>query len=195
MPDLDTRSSDFRIIPREFIRYKFLNSLFLGLSVGSIFVVYTPLNPSIYSVGGIALAVGMLVVAKFYEKIMNIGYFFKISLLVEIVMLLIITYFILNPYNYMSALIVYIGYQLTFVFGSYLIRAETMILKKDKLLSMVDSAKQIGYLVGMAGSYVFYKVLSYLGVSDKKDQVFDLHFLLFVCEAVVIWFLLKSFGR
>jgi predicted MFS family arabinose efflux permease len=195
MPDLDTRSSDLRIIPREFIRYKFLNSLFLGLSVGAIFVVYRPLNPSIYSVGGIALAVGMLIVAKFYEKIMNIGYFFKISLLVEIVMLLIIAYFILNPYNYMSALIVYIGYQLTFVFGSYLIRAETMILKKDKLLTMVDSAKQIGYLTGMAGSYIFYKVLSYLGVSDKKDQVYDLHFLLFVCEVAVIWFLLRSFKK
>ena len=193
MPDLDTRSSDLRIIPREYIKYKFFNSLFLGLSVGAIFVVYTPLNPSIYSVGGIALAIGMLIVAKFYEKIMNIGYFFKISLLVEIVMLLIIAFFILNPYNYMSALMVYIGYQLTFVFGSYLIRAETMILKKDKLLSMVDSSKQIGYLVGMAGSYIFYKVLDKMGISDKKDQVFDLHFLLFVCELGVIWFLLRSF--
>jgi len=194
MPDLDTSSSDLRIIPREFIRYKFLNSLFLGLSVGAIFVVYTPLKPSIYSVGGIALAIGMLIVAKFYEKIMNINYFFKISLLVEIVMLIIIAFFILNPYNYMSALMVYIGYQLTFVFGSYLIRAETMILKKDKLLSMVDSSKQIGYLVGMAGSYIFYKVLDKMGISDKRDQVFDLHFLLFVCELGVIWFLLRSFS-
>jgi len=193
MPDLDTRSSDLRIIPREYIKYKFFNSLFLGLSVGAIFVVYTPLNPSIYSVGGIALAIGMLIVAKFYEKIMNINYFFKISLLVEIVMLIIIAFFMLNPYNYMSALMVYIGYQLTFVFGSYLIRAETMILKKDKLLSMVDSSKQIGYLVGMAGSYIFYKVLDKMGISDKKDQVFDLHFLLFVCELGVIWFLLRSF--
>ena len=37
------------IRPTAFIRYKFLNSLFLGLSVGAVFVLYTPLSPAVFS--------------------------------------------------------------------------------------------------------------------------------------------------
>jgi len=180
---------------REFIRYKFLNSLFLGLSVGSIFVIYTPLNPSIYSIGGIALAVGILLVARFYEKIMNIDSFFKISLLVEIVILTVILYFLFYPYSYKSALFVYSGYQLTFMFGSYLLRAETKIVKKDRLLTMIDSAKQFGYLIGMGISYIIYKSFEHFGIESKKDQVYDLHFLLIICELLIIYFLIRSFKR
>ena len=40
------------IRPAAFIRYKFLNSLFLGLSVGAVFVLYTPLSPAVFSAGG-----------------------------------------------------------------------------------------------------------------------------------------------
>ncbi len=185
-----------RFIPREFIRYKFFNSFFLGLSVGSIFVVYAPLNPSIYSLGGIELAICMLIVARFYHRIMNIYYFYRISLLVEFVMLAIILFFLAKPYEYMSAFIVYVGYQLTFVFGSYLLRAETLIAKKDRLLTMIDSAKQVGYLVGMGISYIFYKLCDLaFGISDKNTQVYNLHFLLFGCELAVIWFLVRSFKR
>jgi len=61
---------------REFLKYKFLNSFFLGISLGTIFVLYEPLKPSIYSLGGIALALGMLGVAKLYEKIMTLAYFY-----------------------------------------------------------------------------------------------------------------------
>ena len=43
------------ILPEWFIRYKFFNSLFLGLSVGAIFTLYAPLEPSIYSLGGVFL--------------------------------------------------------------------------------------------------------------------------------------------
>ena len=46
------------IRPAAFIRYKFLNSLFLGLSVGAVFVLYTPLSPAVFSAGGIGLALG-----------------------------------------------------------------------------------------------------------------------------------------
>ena len=113
---------------RKFIAYKFFNSLFLGLSVGTIFIIYTPLEPSIYSLGGVLLAISMLVIAKFYTKILNRYYFFRISFLVEIVMLSLIIYFLLASYGYTTALIVYIGYQSTFAFGSYLVRAETILL-------------------------------------------------------------------
>ncbi len=47
-----------------------------GVSVGSIFILYTPLQPSIYSLGGIILALGMLFVAKWYDFLMNLKAFF-----------------------------------------------------------------------------------------------------------------------
>ena len=42
-------SRKLRINNRNFIKYKFFNSLFLGTSIGSIFTIYTPLEPSVYS--------------------------------------------------------------------------------------------------------------------------------------------------
>lgn len=179
---------------REFIKYKLLNSLFLGISVGSIFVLYTPLQPSIYSIGGIILALAMLIVAKFYYKILNINYFYKISLGVELVLLFCISNFLLFSYSYMSAFIFYVGYQLTFTFGSYLIRAETLFLKHSKPLELVDVAKQKGYLLGMLLSYIFYQLLEYyFDVTDKQVQVYDMHFILLVAQFVIIYQLLKSF--
>jgi hypothetical protein len=180
----------------EFLKYKFLNSLFLGISVGSIFVLYTPLMPSVYSIGGIFLAIGMLIVAKFYYKILNINYFYKISLFIELVLLSVIVYFLLFSYSYTTALIIYIGYQITFTFGSYLIRAETLFLKKTKPIELVDVAKQKGYLMGMLTSYLFYmSIEKFLGVINKQEQVYNMHFLLLVCEIIIIYFLLKSFKR
>jgi len=179
---------------REFLKYKLLNSAFLGISVGSIFVLYTPLMPSVYSVGGILLALGMLLVAKFYYKILNINYFFKISLFVELVLLFVITYFLLFSYSYITALIVYAGYQFTFTFGSYLIRAETLFLKKTKPMELVDVAKQKGYLFGMLVSYIFYTSLEYFfSISDKQTQVYLIHFLLVFLELLIIFYLIKSF--
>ena len=105
------------LIPSWFIRYKFFNSLFLGLSVGAIFTLYAPLDPSIYSLGGVLLAVAMLIVARFYHTILNAKWFFRISLFVEVVLLLAMLYFLYTSYNYQTALLLYIGYQVTFVFG------------------------------------------------------------------------------
>ena len=107
-----------KIIPTWFIRYKFFNSLFLGLSVGAIFTLYAPLEPSIYSLGGVILAILMLVVARFYHHILNADWFFRISLFVEKILLLAMLYFIYASYSYQTALLLYIGYQITFVFGS-----------------------------------------------------------------------------
>ena len=63
-----------KINNKAFIIYKLFNSLFLGVSIGAVFTIYEPLEPTIYSVGGIALAIGMLIIAKFYHKILNINY-------------------------------------------------------------------------------------------------------------------------
>ncbi len=182
------------INPRIYFWYKFFNSLFTGLSVGSIFTIYAPLKPSVYSIGGIVLAVGMLIVAKFYEKLIDIKKFFFISLFVEIVVLGLVVFFLLKPYTYTTALLVYAGYQLTFIFGSYLLRAETLFLRKKKLLSLVDMFKQAGYLAGLVLSFGFYRSLEiFLGIQDNQTKVYLLHFILLVNEFVVIFFLVLSF--
>ena len=185
-----------KINHRAFISYKFFNSLFTGISVGSIFIIYTPLAPSVYSLGGIVLATLMLIVATFYAKILNNHYFFRISLFVEIILLVMVVYFLLFSYSYQTALMIYIGYQLSFVFGSYLVRAETLALKKDKILTFVDVAKQAGYLIVLAISLLFYKVLEYLfDIIDNQLQVYNLHYLLVVVEVLIIYLLVKSFSK
>ncbi len=188
-------SASLQLLPDWFIRYKFVNSLFLGLSVGAIFTIYAPLDPSIYSLGGVALAIAMLIVARLYPHIMTTVWFFRISLLVEVVLLLAILYFLLFPYTYQTALLVYVGYQITFVFGSYLVRAETLLLASDSLLTRLDTAKQLGYLVGMASSYLFYQLIAHYGIDNNQEKVYDLHYLLFGTEMLVIWLIIKSFTR
>lgn len=176
-----------------FVRYKLFNSLFLGLSVGAIFTIYAPLEPSIYSLGGIILAVGMLIVARLYHHILNTLWFYRISLLVEGVLLAAIIYFLISPYTYQTALLVYLGYQVTFVFGSYLVRAETLIIQDQRMLSRLDTAKQLGYLLGMAGSYLFYKLLEHYHITDNQAKVYELHYLLLGVEIMIILLILKSF--
>ena len=189
-------SRKLRINNRNFIRYKFFNSLFLGTSIGSVFTIYSPLEPAVYSIGGIALAVSMLFIATLYSRILNINSFYKISLFVELVILCVIIAFLLFSFNYQIALIVYIGYQITFMFGSYLIRGETLLLKKDRLLTLVDVSKQLGYLVGLAASFFFYKLIEYqFQIIDNQTQVFYIHYFLLLIEILVILFLIKSFEK
>lgn len=187
---------NLKINNKAFISYKFFNSLFTGISLGSIFVIYTPLEPSVYSLGGIVLAALMLIIATLYEKILNNHYFYRISLLVELVLLALVVYFLFNSYSYQTALLIYLGYQLTFVFGSYLVRAETLALKSEKILTFVDIAKQSGYLIGLAISYGFYKVLEFgFDIFDHHQQVYNIHYLLLVVEIVIICLLIKSFSK
>ena len=183
------------ILPARFIAYKLVNSLFLGVSVGAIFTIYAPLDPSIYSLGGIALAVGMLLVARLYHRILNAEWFYRISLTVEVVLLAVMIGFLLHPYTYTTALLVYLGYQLTFVFGSYLVRAETLLLRDDASLTRLDTAKQLGYLIGMGISYLFYKILEWYAITDNQAKVYDLHYLLIGIEVVIIVLLVRSFTR
>jgi len=178
---------------REYIWYKFLNSIFFGVSVGSIFTLYTPLEPSIYSLGGIFLAVGMLFIAKWYEYLMNLRAFFYATLLVESIVLLFVGAFLFFGYSYMIALSIYIGYQVTFMLGNYLVRMETIALGKTALLSFADVAKQKGYLFGMILSYSFYKLLEYFEIIDKKTQVYDLHLALLLLQIVIIFYVFKAF--
>lgn len=179
-----------------FVLYKFFNSLFLGVSIGSVFTIYDSLDPSLFSAGGIFLAVATLVIANFYNKILNEYYFFRISLLVEIIVLLMVMGFLIFSYNIYTSLSIYIGYQLTFIFGSYLVRAETLVIRDGKILTKVDSAKQFGYLAGMVISYFFYKTMEIFPLFyDNKMKVYQIHFPLLVIELLVIFFLIRSFKK
>lgn len=178
---------------RAYLWYKLFNSLFFGLAVGSIFVLYTPLEPSIFSLGGILLAVGMLLVAKFYEKMMNLLVFYRITLLVECVALLIVLSFLVFQYHYINVLFIYASYQLTFIFGNYLVRVETLLLKRTALLSLADVLKQKGYLFGMILSYLFYKILEFYAILDKQIQVYVLHVGLLFLQIVILLLVLKAF--
>lgn len=189
------QNSNLTIQKREFIGYKLLNSFFGGISMGTVFIIYSELNPSVFSIGGIALAIGLLIVAKLYTKILNIDTFYKISMLVEIVMLFAVIYFLLFPYNYTTALLVYIGYQFTFVFGGYLIRAETVFLNRPKLLSFIDVAKQKGYLAGMFFAYIFYKILEFINITSNQEHVYNIHLVLLLLQISIISLLQKSFTR
>ena len=167
------KSNNLQLNHRNYIIYKFFNSLFLGTSIGSVFIIYSPLEPAIYSIGGIVLALGLMGVAFFYEKILNIGYFYIISLFVEIVILAVLISFLIFSYSYEIALCVYIGYQVTFIFGSYLGRVETLLLKKKRILKAVDISKQAGYMIGLLLSYV---VFLFIGIkaSDLNDKKLQL---------------------
>lgn len=183
-----------RISLRYFFIYKFLNSLFTGISVGSVFSIYTPLPQSIYSFGGIVLSFGIMIVAKFYEKIMSVKYFFFFSLFVEVVLLTVMSIFLIKPYTYYTALLFYSGYQITFMFGNYLLRAETIFIKKVKLLSTLDLYKQSGYLTGMFLSFCFYIVMEkFFLIKENQQQVYYLHFLLILLEIVIILLILRAF--
>ena len=179
-----------------FLTYKLFNSAFTGLSVGILFTIYNPLDPEIYSLGGIILASAMLVLAKFYEKLLNIKSFYFISVLVEACMLITVLVFLILKYSLVSALIIYILYQFTFIFGGYLVRAETLVVQNKELLAKIDINKQIGYLLGLAFSFLIYKVLeNSFNISETKDQIIVLHYILLTLQFSILAFLLLSFDK
>lgn len=150
----------------------------------------------VYSIGGIILALGMLLIAVFYEKLLNIKSFYYISLGVELMMLITVITFIVLQYSLVSALLIYIGYQLTFTFGGYLVRAETLVAHDKKFLGKIDVYKQVGYLVGLGASFLFYATLKYgLEIIVPETQISLLHYLLILLQCMIILLLLMSFNR
>ena len=185
-----------RLNKKAFIRYKLFNSSFTGLSIGILFAIYNPLDPSIYSIGGIILASSMLLIARFYEQLLNIRSFFYISLMVEFIMLFTIIIFMILKYSLVSALLIYIGYQFTFIFGGYLVRAETLVAEDKKLLGKIDVNKQLGYLAGLGASFIFYKILGgVFEIVEPKVQISILHYFLISLQTLIILLLINSFSR
>ena len=182
---------------RPYLAFKFFNTGFAGLTAGAIFTIYAPLPPSFFSVGGILLALAILVVARFYDRLLNLHSFYRFSLTVELVMLGLIFLFLLFPQGQHTALFIYVGYQLTFAFGSYLVRAETMAFRKKKMLGWIDGWKQAGYLAGLGVGWLYYAGLErFWGIRENQEQVYDLHWLLLGWQGVTLFLLVKAFtGR
>ncbi len=179
-----------------FVAYKFLNSLFMGLSIGSVFTLYAPLSPATFSAGGIGLALATLLIATQYHRLFNRDWFFRLSFLVECVILLGVIAVLLLPIDQHLAMFVYLGYQISFAFGGYLVRYETLLIARDQDLKTMDVAKQIAYLVGMGLAWVIYQVLeSYWSVSTADGQVQSLYKALVVVEIAVLYALERSFPR
>ena len=178
-----------------FLLYKFFNSSFTGLYIGILFTIYKPLeDPSIYSLGGIILASSMLLLAIFYEKLLNIKSFFTISFIVEIAMLISLLVFLILKTSFISALLIYCIYQFTFIFGGYLVRAETLVAKEKEFLAKIDMLKQTGYLIGLAFSFLFYKTMEHVYlISAPISQIKILHYILILLQLTIIIFLLRSF--
>ena len=186
--------SNLSIDNSKYLKYKFFNSLFLGISVGSYITIYSPLDIKTFSIGGIFLAIAMIIIAKYYHKIININYFKKISLTAEYCILLSLLILLIFSYSYAISLAIYIIYQITFSFGSYLVRTETMLFNDKKIISKLDVIKQQGTLIGMGFSFVFYKLIeNYLLIDDNETQVYYVHFVLVIVQLMTIVFLTNSF--
>jgi hypothetical protein len=178
-----------------YLHYKFTNSLFTGLVGGAAFTIYGSLSPSTFSLGGIVLALGLMGLAYGYHRLMKLEYFRNFSLAAEFIMLLMLGFFILFPTHQTTALIIYSAYQLSFILGGYLVRAETHFAKHARIMGWIDIVKQQGYLAGLTLSYGFYKLLEYYGINDAHTQVYYLHFPLFILEIIIIFFLIKGFKK
>lgn len=177
-----------------FVSYKFFNSLFLGLSIGSVFTLYAPLDPSTFSAGGIGLAIATLLIATQYHRLFTRLWFFRLSVLVEAAILSGVIAVLTMESGQRLALFIYLGYQLSFAFGSYLVRFETLLISGEEQLKTLDIAKQAAYLLGMGLAWLTYRVLeSRWAIEDADAQVKALYGVLLIIEAAVFFTLLKSF--
>ena len=94
------------------------------------------------------------------------------------------------------ALFIYIGYQVTFSLGNYLVRCETLLIVSVEQLRKLDVAKQAGYLLGMGGAWAVYSGLEHFAAIDERvEQVVSLHWVLAVIEVAVVVALWRAFNR
>ena len=179
-----------------FLAYKFFNSLFLGLSIGAVFTLYEPLSPATFSAGGVGLALATMVIATQYHRIFDPWWFFRLSLGVEVIILFGVIGVLIYPIEQPLALFIYLGYQVTFALGSYLVRCETLLVVEQRRLTQLDVTKQIAYLIGMGASWAAYLLMeNHFAVVDKAAQVVAIHGPLLAVEAAVIACLVLAFSR
>ena len=160
------------------------------------FVLYKALSPAVFSAGGIGLALGTLIVATQYRRILAPDWFFRLSLGVELVTLSGVVAVLLFPLELALALFIYIGYQVTFALGNYLVRCETLLMVSVEQLRKLDVAKQTDYLLGMGDAWAVYAGLEHFAtIDDRVEQVVSLYWVLAVVEIMVLVALWRAFNR
>ena len=193
---LISQDSKFTINVKSFISYKFINTMFFGISIGSYVTQYKPIKIEDFPVMGIAFSILTIPVALLYKKIMTLDYFFIILLIVESIMLFWMIFFLLDPFSYSVALLIYISRNIIFLFGDFLGRAETLFIRKTDILSKIDMIKQIGSILGMIISVFFYKwIESSFLIFDNQTKVYYIHYLLLFLQITIIFLVVKSFRR
>ena len=124
------------------------------------------------------------------------AWFFRLSIAVELITLSGVTAVLVLPIALPLALFVYVGYQITFSLGNYLVRCETLLMGSVEQLRQLDIAKQAGYLLGMAAAWAIYTGLEHwLMVSEETAQVVSLHWVLWGLEVLVLAALWRAFNR
>ena len=160
------------------------------------FVLYTALSPAVFSAGGIGLALGTLIVATQYRRIPAPGWFSRLSLGVELVTLSGVAAVLRFPLELALALFIYIGYQIAFSLGNYLVRGETLLMVSVEQLRKLDVAKQTGYLLGMGDARAVYPGLEdFATIDDRVEQVVSLYWVLAVVEIMVLVALWRALNR
>lgn len=75
-------------------------------------------------------------------------------------------------------------------------RAETLVANDKELLGKIDVNKQLGYLIGLFGSFLFYKTVEYgFEINEVKIQISILHYLLIGLQCFIILLLIRSFSK
>ena len=111
-------------------------------------------------------------------------------------MLFWMIFFLLDPFSYSVALLIYISRNVIFLFGDFLGRAETLFIRKTDILSKIDMIKQIGSILGMIISVFFYKwIESSFLIFDNLTKVYYIHYLLLFLQITIIFLVVKSFRR
>lgn len=180
---------------KAYLTYKFLNSLFVGTALGTIFTIYALIPPKVYSLGGVSLSVVAWLLTLLYVKLISIKPYKRILLFIEILPFCYILAFLLFPNTFYGALFIYGIYQISFIFGDYLVRSETFIFSQKTLFSSFDKYKQTGYLLGLIVAFIFYSILESWGIEDKQTQVYNIHFLLLLLQIgvfITLCFALKG---
>ena len=94
-----SKDSRYLINTKTFITYKFINTMFMGIAIGSYVTQYKPIKIDDYPIMGIIFAILTIGIASLYKRIMKIDYFFKFLLIVESIMLIWIIFFLIYPYS------------------------------------------------------------------------------------------------
>ena len=180
---------------KPFVAYKSINAFFQGVWGTAYVALMAPLPPEAFSIGPLAFALGPLLVALGYSRLLNLPWFFRISVSVEVIALLSVVAVLLYPQSFLLAAGVYLGFQLALIFGNYLVRLETLVIAKESF-KPVDIGKTLGALAGALFALGFYQwARTWLGTDDSLVLIQYLHYPLLIVPLSNLTLLLASFDR